>query len=790
MAARPEADSRKAAPRAASPQGELEQYGVWVKAEPQDIIEEPEAAAEETLDLSPRESAVPEESFLTEEEEELLGSFEELAEESPREEGPVESSALGLEDLPPLEEFDIPTLPETETEKSVRAPLEAEAPDALDATIDISLEDFDRVDEPSPIGPDSHIDMSAVEGLTPPPPSQAAEARENAVPEKTAATSGGFEIEDVSAEFLDLGERPIARSEEPKDITSEFLEEETAPAPLKTEADFEPLDIDLEFNDTIQEGGRDQREEAGFEAVSEFDNVLAAPESSFDDLAAVERDLAEELPAAPGAVAPPQVAPPTRPPLAQTSTGAEAVSLSNDLLSRIAAELSSIRGELVSLKHELGVLKRAAPAAAEVEPPSVEAAPREEKPSVGFFDEEEDETIALTGDELDNILNTADFTEETVADEESLAAPEEEEIILHEEAATPEPLLPESGDYATFEAEPAIEEIHLGSEPETVAEPLEPVAAEAEPVSELIAEGGVLPMTEAPEDTSYLENALTEEAALDFAETPLAEAPLVEPDLSAFETEAEELESALEVSEELPLVETFGETGGEEIGGGVEDTAPETGTESETLEDIALDIPVGSDYYAEPVPEAEVLEPLPEVEASPFGEISLAEESAETPIDESLPVTEELEELGGLESAFGGEEAETPKPAEPIFQNPDEIPTSLDERLFVSAPASGEPATPSEEPECAPETAKALAEFGPAAEMDESLEPPSEKEQTAAQTSRTSADSIDSLKANIRSVLSYLDKLLESLPEDKIEEFARSEHFDTYKKLFEDLGLV
>jgi len=38
--------------------------------------------------------------------------------------------------------------------------------------------------------------------------------------------------------------------------------------------------------------------------------------------------------------------------------------------------------------------------------------------------------------------------------------------------------------------------------------------------------------------------------------------------------------------------------------------------------------------------------------------------------------------------------------------------------------------------------------------------------------------------------LSYLDKLLDSLPEDKIEEFANSEYFDTYKKLFEELGLV
>ena len=52
-------------------------------------------------------------------------------------------------------------------------------------------------------------------------------------------------------------------------------------------------------------------------------------------------------------------------------------------------------------------------------------------------------------------------------------------------------------------------------------------------------------------------------------------------------------------------------------------------------------------------------------------------------------------------------------------------------------------------------------------------------------------DSIpDSIKDEIRSVLSYMDKLLEALPDDKIEEFAKSEHFAVYQKLFDDLGLT
>jgi hypothetical protein len=46
------------------------------------------------------------------------------------------------------------------------------------------------------------------------------------------------------------------------------------------------------------------------------------------------------------------------------------------------------------------------------------------------------------------------------------------------------------------------------------------------------------------------------------------------------------------------------------------------------------------------------------------------------------------------------------------------------------------------------------------------------------------------LKSELRNILSYMDQLLESLPEEKIEEFAKSTYFDSYKKLFKELGLV
>ncbi|HQJ06864.1 MAG TPA: hypothetical protein PLI57_10870, partial [Spirochaetota bacterium] len=45
------------------------------------------------------------------------------------------------------------------------------------------------------------------------------------------------------------------------------------------------------------------------------------------------------------------------------------------------------------------------------------------------------------------------------------------------------------------------------------------------------------------------------------------------------------------------------------------------------------------------------------------------------------------------------------------------------------------------------------------------------------------------LKSEVKSVLSYLDQLLDSLPEEKIKEFAESKAFETYRKLFEELNI-
>jgi len=78
-------------------------------------------------------------------------------------------------------------------------------------------------------------------------------------------------------------------------------------------------------------------------------------------------------------------------------------------------------------------------------------------------------------------------------------------------------------------------------------------------------------------------------------------------------------------------------------------------------------------------------------------------------------------------------------------------------------------------------------------EENEEISPPAGKhENPVAKTEEAGADANISpdLKKDLKDVLAYMDQLLESLPEDKIEEFAKSDHFDTYRKLFKELGLV
>jgi hypothetical protein len=735
MAIRPDNDPKNASPRSGAAESELEQYGVWVKAEPQDIVEE--AAISDGADVDfdfPGESAsVPEESFLSSDEEKLLGSFDSefdsASSSAAQESGPLPD----IEDMPPLEDSLLPSEP---------PPFVAEVDDLGPGTIDIKLEDFENAGSFSAIHPGVEIDMDSVEGLESPN-----------IPEKADMSA----IEDVSSEFLDMVDEPMppnpsnpsSSSNETMDfgsgmddVTAEFLDLEesvNAPAPAAdSSAEFEPLDIDLHFDDAASASepdshARQPEENVGFEAVTEFDDFLtidsskpSSMEADFDDVSAVEKELSS----------------PTQNRVAPSVVETPKSDLSTEILLKIASELSSIRGELVSLKTKIGEVIVSAESSPKKTVEEASESQDDSAASGGFFDEEEDETIALTGDELDNILNTADFTTEDASESESPIELDAETLNQDISASDDgdlldESLLPESGDYSTPSMiEPAIEEVRIG-EADSVDEVVEDSSG-----LDFAVEAGVTPVTPAPDDTSYLESP----DSLDMeGGAPLEDEPLVEPDLSEFDLGPEDLEPRLEIEEELPLAS--GNDKGEAA-----------------LEELTLDIEAGPDYVADldvdkNASEAEYLDTIPEIEEANFSEINLHEEDSTPSASSDASEVEEIDSLSDMDFSS------TPEPSPEL----EEMPLVEEEEDLILSPEKESVPLPHEA--SAPSSPKAA----PAAAVPETL--------------GTDGDG-DRLKSEIKSVLSYLDKLLDSLPEDKIEEFARSKYFDTYKKLFEELGLV
>ncbi|MDR1929613.1 MAG: hypothetical protein LBQ44_03190 [Treponema sp.] len=405
--------------------------------------------------------------------------------------------------------------------------------------------------------------------------------------------------------------------------------------------------------------------------------------------------------------------------------------LSTQLLMKIADELSSIRTELSTLKKELSTVRGDSPRADGSDP----------RKNAGFFDEEDDEKIALTGDELDNILNTANFTEEAGSD-----AGEE----ISDDPAVPgglEILEDLSGDTGAGTGSPP-EDFEISLELEDELSGLEEIPElEEVPAEDGLDElrEGVTPMLHLTEDTSYLD------------EDPLAPLP----------GEGKSTEEDLELPAEnfdlpdLPDEENLALSGGEasEDFTGAAIDEPDLGSLAENpMEEPDLDnISIDLDMEDDPAAAAESGEFTFETED--MMEIPLTESSFEEPLLEEaapgndnaadaepldlLPEIEDLEDFKGIEEIEMMEETgETPE-----FSDDFTIETG-------GVEISGE----------------ALA---------------GAPEKTAA------AEGIPSgIKKELKTVLSYMDQLLESLPEDKIEEFAKSEYFDSYKKLFEELGLV
>jgi hypothetical protein len=533
----------------------------------------------------------------------------------------------------------------------------------------------------------------------------------------------------------------------------------------------------------------------------------------------------------------------------------EKSAISTQLLLRIVDELSSIKSELSSLKKELTSVKGA-----------VSREENDDQVPAGFFDESDDEKIALTGDEMDHILNTASFEEEEGNDAVEGAIVEEPEIQ---------------------------------GEPETI------------PIEIDMDEFGPEPVITPYEEKKDLEDNLSEDISglsgdLHFdADEPASDT--LPPDLSDDSgADLSDLTGKLSVdTDALPRDDEIfsdGETGnvdlsldlspenGEEIAGAFDSLDFDSSTEDsfaqlipEGFEDKPAELPLHTEDTLE---EDDLLETgiLPEddslstelfTEDISVDDISIEDISAAAgtgdstgldfgfelgpELDEDTPAADiEIPELSldlGAEFDTGAltaaEDMAIDIPAD--GENAGEEPIEFDftEESLESSDAAaaedteyllddislGETDTITEEvlPDITLEDEPALelpveiedealsADLGDfTVEAEEVLNEESFNEETleevlneetlnmeipvesetelpasplpAAETNIPSGGALAKVPVKIReelkTVLTYMDQLLESLPEEKIKEFAQSEYFDTYKKLFEDLGLV
>ncbi len=353
------------------------------------------------------------------------------------------------------------------------------------------------------------------------------------------------------------------------------------------------------------------------------------------------------------------------------------------IFSQIVTELSSLKDEIASLKNEFETLKN------EKQPENLKLESNDSGNEGFFSNSDEDDTIALSKDEMDNILNTADIaqaekteekeSEKTEATQENLSEPEElssEEPEFKEEPKTTdetENLFGSADDVADISDEDILSDDDFAMEFENA----QPENIE-EPTLDDVDYTNISKETDLPEEISVPKNddILVESSPTDLLETK--------------DSENEGKNSSDSFDEdpfELSAVEP---------------------SISETLTDEKLD-------YLSKTPEE-------------------AEQNVNSEEVLELPESEETENAKENESA---EEVETEK-TEATQEN-------------ISEPEE----LSSEEPE-----------------------------------TKESKDISDDLKTEIKSVLSYMDQLLENLPENKIAEFAQSEQFDTYKKLFKELGLA
>ena len=376
----------------------------------------------------------------------------------------------------------------------------------------------------------------------------------------------------------------------------------------------------------------------------------------------------------------------------ETQSNVIANDKATEILTQIASELVNIKNELANMKSEMAQTQQKLEESTileskenKVNSGSIKDASDSDKS--GFFnDDDGDETIALTGDELNNILITADFTEENTEKEYEI---------------------PETLD--------KIDGAFLDDSEEENADEKDEIFADEDILNDVEPEH----INDLKEDISYLDEDSIDE-------------DIIQEDFITNE-----------ITDDLVFEEEILDTSAKQ------DT--DTTEENNTIEDFDLKIT-----------ELE----LPDGQSIPLGDEYSDFNAITDNIEEGHDEASDFEDLKFDENL----EQEEVEPSDEIQS--DEIAWE-DSTSTVNMDDNEDSVFSAEELD---QTAQDI----PRLELDES----------AAEEQKIQTETLPiHLKDEIKSVLTYMDQLLESLPEEKIEEFAKSEYFDTYKRLFDELGI-
>lgn len=421
----------------------------------------------------------------------------------------------------------------------------------------------------------------------------------------------------------------------------------------------------------------------------------------------------------------------------------EIASSTNAILSQIVSELASLKSEISGLKNEFDEIKAKEPAETASENQAEET--KTETPAednTGFFSgNEDDDTIALSVDELDNILNNAEMVSEdenkseNPESNEDSSEPESNEL---EDNALEETISDSDGSRDDFLPD------YTDDDGEKEDDIFVPKAEEISEAQSPIDFGNV--------DESE-ENNLTSENESESSSTSEADDNLSIGDFS-FDDGSEKSEP--EAQDEIQPEETLSD----EMVKSIESSNSIT---SENPNEAEPSPESSEETFEEP--EIAETDDFKEPEVNETDNLSQPEETVDEPFDFGSDTESEQSDSQQDENDFV-EPVVTEEHEEP---NADNVAISNEELDNLLAPDA------SINDSLTDENLNYLASDKEIANTEETEDP---------------ASSIPgNLKKEIKSVLSYMDQLLENLPEDKIAEFAQSEQFETYKKLFKELGL-